>query len=140
VPPEDGESEVEAASTWRICGGRARAWHAEVADPRAGARQFGAFLDLHRMILDDLGAVRQAPRGLIRSRRCNAAWALVQQEEKLNDRFRRDGRSPYLARSARRKCSRAVERGMKLQHKQHQTKKKKTKKNNNKKKKKNKTR
>ena len=45
-----------------------------------------AFLDLHRMILDD-SALAQAPKALIRERRANAEWALVQQMEKLTDRF-----------------------------------------------------
>ena len=54
---------------------------------RADAPQeFAAFLDLHRMILDD-SALSQAPKTLIRERRANAEWALVQQMEKLTDRF-----------------------------------------------------
>jgi phosphotransferase system enzyme I (PtsI) len=35
-----------------------------------------AFLNLHRMILDD-SALSQAPRELIRNRHANAEWALV---------------------------------------------------------------
>jgi phosphotransferase system enzyme I (PtsI) len=49
-------------------------------------QEFAAFLDLHRMILDD-SALSQAPKQLIRERRANAEWALVQQMEKLTDRF-----------------------------------------------------
>jgi len=45
-----------------------------------------AFLDLHRMILND-SALAQAPRELIRKRRANAEWALVQQMERLVERF-----------------------------------------------------
>ncbi len=48
--------------------------------------EFEAFLNLHRMILDD-SALSQAPKVLIRERRANAEWALVQQMEKLTDRF-----------------------------------------------------
>src|SRR6185436_6423413 len=48
--------------------------------------EFATFLDLHRMILDD-SALSQAPKQLIRERRANAEWALVQQMEKLTDRF-----------------------------------------------------
>jgi phosphoenolpyruvate-protein phosphotransferase (PTS system enzyme I) len=48
--------------------------------------EFEAFLNLHRMILDD-SALSQAPKLLIRERRANAEWALVQQMEKLTDRF-----------------------------------------------------
>jgi phosphoenolpyruvate-protein phosphotransferase (PTS system enzyme I) len=48
--------------------------------------EFEAFLDLHRMILND-SALAQAPRELIRKRRANAEWALVQQMERLVERF-----------------------------------------------------
>jgi len=54
--------------------------------PSDAPREFAAFLDLHRMILDD-SALSQAPKQLIRERRANAEWALVQQMEKLTDRF-----------------------------------------------------
>jgi len=54
--------------------------------PSDAPHEFGAFLDLHRMILDD-SALAQAPKQLIRERRANAEWALVQQMEKLTDRF-----------------------------------------------------
>lgn len=48
--------------------------------------EFGAFLDLHRMILDD-PELSQVPRTLISERRCNAEWALVQQMEHLVRQF-----------------------------------------------------
>jgi len=48
--------------------------------------EFGAFLDLHRMILDD-PELSEVPRVLIRDRRCNAEWALVQQMEHLVAQF-----------------------------------------------------
>jgi phosphoenolpyruvate-protein phosphotransferase (PTS system enzyme I) len=54
--------------------------------PSDAPHEFSAFLDLHRMILDD-SALSQAPKQLIRERRANAEWALVQQMEKLTDRF-----------------------------------------------------
>ena len=54
--------------------------------PADAPQEFAAFLDLHRMILDD-SALAQAPKALIRERRANAEWALVQQMEKLTDRF-----------------------------------------------------
>jgi len=54
--------------------------------PSDAPHEFAAFLDLHRMILDD-SALSQAPKQLIRERRANAEWALVQQMEKLTDRF-----------------------------------------------------
>jgi phosphoenolpyruvate-protein phosphotransferase (PTS system enzyme I) len=49
-------------------------------------QEFAAFLDLHRMILND-SALAVTPRELIRSRRANAEWALVQQMERLTERF-----------------------------------------------------
>jgi phosphotransferase system enzyme I (PtsI) len=54
--------------------------------PADAPAEFEAFLNLHRMILDD-SALSQAPKALIRSRRANAEWALVQQMEQLTDRF-----------------------------------------------------
>ncbi|MDQ5879788.1 MAG: phosphoenolpyruvate-protein phosphotransferase system enzyme [Pseudomonadota bacterium] len=48
--------------------------------------EFGAFLDLHRMILDD-PELSRVPLELIRERRCNAEWALVQQMEHLVRQF-----------------------------------------------------
>jgi phosphotransferase system enzyme I (PtsI) len=54
--------------------------------PSDAPHEFAAFLDLHRMILDD-SALSQSPKQLIRERRANAEWALVQQMEKLTDRF-----------------------------------------------------
>ena len=53
-----------------------------------------AFLNLHRMILND-SALSQAPRELIRTRRSNAEWALVQQMERLVERFEEID-DPYL--------------------------------------------
>jgi phosphotransferase system enzyme I (PtsI) len=54
--------------------------------PPGSPAEFEAFLDLHRMILND-SALSQAPRALIRKRRANAEWALVQQTERLVERF-----------------------------------------------------
>jgi phosphotransferase system enzyme I (PtsI) len=54
--------------------------------PAGSPPEFEAFLDLHRMILDD-SAIAEAPKKLIRERRANAEWALVQQMEKLTARF-----------------------------------------------------
>jgi phosphotransferase system enzyme I (PtsI) len=48
--------------------------------------ELAAFLDVHRMILAD-SSIAEAPRALIRERRCNAEWALVQQMERLSQRF-----------------------------------------------------
>src|SRR5215210_336691 len=54
--------------------------------PVGAPAEFEAFLNLHRMILDD-SALSETPRELIRTRHSNAEWALVQQMEKLTDRF-----------------------------------------------------
>ncbi|MDF3009673.1 MAG: phosphoenolpyruvate-protein phosphotransferase [Burkholderiales bacterium] len=70
-----------------------------------------AFLDLHRMILDD-SALAQAPRELIRKRRANAEWALVQQMERLVERFE-EIEDPYL-RERKADVQHVVERVLKV--------------------------
>jgi phosphotransferase system enzyme I (PtsI) len=69
-----------------------------------------AFLNLHRMILDD-SALSQAPRELIRNRHANAEWALVQQMERLVARFD-EIEDPYL-RERKADVQQAVERVLK---------------------------
>ena len=54
--------------------------------PPGSPPEFAAFLDLHRMILDD-STLAEAPRALIRARRANAEWALVQEMDRLVARF-----------------------------------------------------
>ena len=54
--------------------------------PASAPAEMGAFLNLHLMILDD-STLSQAPRELIRTRRCNAEWALVQQMDHLVAQF-----------------------------------------------------
>jgi len=78
--------------------------------PAGSPAEFEAFLNLHRMILDD-SALSQVPRELIRSRRANAEWALVQQMEKLTDRFDEID-DPYL-RERKADVQQAVERVLK---------------------------
>ena len=78
--------------------------------PAGSPAEFEAFLNLHRMILDD-SALSQTPRELIRSRHCNAEWALVQQMEKLTDRFDEID-DPYL-RERKADVQQAVERVLK---------------------------
>jgi phosphotransferase system enzyme I (PtsI) len=72
--------------------------------------EFGAFINLHRMILAD-SSLSQAPRELIRERRYNAEWALVQQMEKLVAQFE-EIEDPYL-RERRQDIEQVVERVMK---------------------------
>ena len=78
--------------------------------PPGSPKEFEAFLDLHRMILND-SALAQAPRELIRSRRYNAEWALVQQMERLAERFE-EIEDPYL-RERKADVEHAVERVLK---------------------------
>ena len=54
--------------------------------PADAPTEFGAFIELHRMILED-SSLSHLPRELIRERRCNAEWALVQQMETLLEQF-----------------------------------------------------
>ena len=48
--------------------------------------EMSAFLNLHLMILED-SHLSRVPRELIRARRCNAEWALMQQMEMLAQQF-----------------------------------------------------
>jgi phosphotransferase system enzyme I (PtsI) len=78
--------------------------------PSDAPHEFGAFLNLHRMILEDT-SLSQAPKALIRERRCNAEWALVQQMEKLVEQFE-EMDDAYL-RERRSDIQQAVERVLK---------------------------
>src|SRR3954469_9142809 len=73
-------------------------------------KELEAFLDLHRMILND-SALAQVPREFIRSRRANAEWALVQQMDRLVERFEEID-DPYL-RERKADVQHAVERVLK---------------------------
>ncbi|MBK6804943.1 MAG: phosphoenolpyruvate--protein phosphotransferase [Betaproteobacteria bacterium] len=48
--------------------------------------EFGAFLDVHWMILND-PTLSEAPKRIIAEQRCNAEWALTQQMNVLIDQF-----------------------------------------------------
>ncbi len=109
VPPEDVESEVERFDA-ALKSARSELEALKTQIPGDAPAEFGAFLNLHRMILDD-SSLTQAPRELIRSRRCNAEWALVQQMEKLTDRFEEID-DPYL-RERKADIQQAVERVLK---------------------------
>ena len=78
--------------------------------PPGSPAEFEAFLDLHRMILND-SALAMTPRELIRKRRANAEWALVQQMERLVERFE-EIQDPYL-RERKADVQQAVERVLK---------------------------
>jgi phosphoenolpyruvate-protein phosphotransferase (PTS system enzyme I) len=66
----------------------------ELATAGGAPTEMGAFVNLHRMILAD-STLSEVPRDLIRQRRCNAEWALVQQMELLVDQFEAID-DPYL--------------------------------------------
>jgi phosphotransferase system enzyme I (PtsI) len=72
--------------------------------------EFAAFINLHRMILED-SSLSQAPRELIRERRTNAEWALVQQMEILVAQFE-EMEDQYL-RERRQDIEQVVERVLK---------------------------
>ena len=54
--------------------------------PADAPAEFGAFVDLHAMILND-PSLATVPKVLIRERHCNAEWALIQQMESLVGQF-----------------------------------------------------
>ncbi|HEX5674829.1 MAG TPA: phosphoenolpyruvate--protein phosphotransferase [Azonexus sp.] len=56
--------------------------------------ELAAFIDIHTMFLEDPELVEK-PREMIRERRCNAEWALVQQMEYLVEQFEQFD-DPYL--------------------------------------------
>lgn len=64
------------------------------ATSTAAANEVSAFVDLHNMLLDD-PLLTDAARGLIRDRRCNAEWALVQQMDLVVEEFESID-DPYL--------------------------------------------
>ena len=59
--------------------------HASVISGPASA-EFGAFLDLHRMILDD-PTLSSAAKTYISQNQCNAEWAITQQRDVLLAQF-----------------------------------------------------
>jgi len=62
--------------------------------PADAPAELGAFLNLHLMMLDD-ATLSHVPRALIRSLRCNAEWALMQQMDYLVTQFEKID-DPYL--------------------------------------------
>lgn len=62
--------------------------------PEGSPEEMGAFLDVHRLILEDQ-ALRDKPLGLIRTRHYNAAWALTTQLDELLEQFE-EIEDPYL--------------------------------------------
>ncbi|WP_153110774.1 phosphoenolpyruvate--protein phosphotransferase [Propionivibrio limicola] len=52
----------------------------------SGPADIGAFIDLHLLLLSD-PELSEVPKQIIRERRCNAEWAIVQQMERLVEEF-----------------------------------------------------
>ncbi len=70
--------------------------------PAGAPAEFGAFLNLHLMILDD-PTLSEAPKQLIETRQCNAEWALklqmealIEQFERIEDGYLRDRKSDVI--------------------------------------------
>jgi phosphotransferase system enzyme I (PtsI) len=72
--------------------------------------EFGAFLDVHWMILND-PVLAEAPKKIIAEQRCNAEWALTQQMNVLVEQFE-EIEDPYL-RERRSDVVQVVERVLK---------------------------
>ena len=70
-----------------VCAVRAdlQTLHGEAVQPGTPS-EVAAFVGIHAMILDD-PLLSETPKDLIRERRCNAEWALVQQMEQLVSQF-----------------------------------------------------
>ncbi|MCG6877039.1 MAG: phosphoenolpyruvate--protein phosphotransferase [Betaproteobacteria bacterium] len=85
IEPDQIDAEIERFDTAVAqVRGELIGLHASV--PASAPAEMGAFLDVHIMILND-SMLSEIPRELIRARRCNAEWALVQQMEMLIARF-----------------------------------------------------
>ncbi len=93
VPQAEIETEV---ARFDAAVGKVRDELAEVGKqiPADAPAEFGAFVDLHEMILND-PSLSRVPKTLIRERHCNAEWALIQQMETLVDQFDQID-DPYL--------------------------------------------
>jgi len=109
VPPEQVDAEVMRFDRAMLAAQEELA-ALKAHIPPGSPAEFEAFLDLHRMILND-SALALAPRETIRKRRANAEWALVQQMERLVERFE-EIEDPYL-RERKADVQQAVERVLK---------------------------
>jgi phosphotransferase system enzyme I (PtsI) len=76
--------------------GRVRTELSELAEhiPQNAPPEFGAFLNVHLMILAD-ETLSEVPKALIATQRCNAEWALQQQADALLQQFDQID-DPYL--------------------------------------------
>ncbi len=109
IPPERVAAEIERFDN-AIEEVRGEFIGLRAAVPADAPPEMAAFLDVHLMILDD-AMLSQAARELIRTRRCNAEWALVHQMEILVHRFE-EIEDPYL-RERKADVQQVVERALK---------------------------
>jgi phosphotransferase system enzyme I (PtsI) len=86
------------------------ALRSEASAPGSPA-ELAAFVDIHSMILDD-PLLSEEPKQLIRERRCNAEWALVQQMEQVAGHF--DEIDDAYLRERRQDIVQVVERVLKV--------------------------
>jgi phosphoenolpyruvate-protein phosphotransferase (PTS system enzyme I) len=114
IPTRDIELEVMRFST-AVDKVRAELEGLRRTVPADAPSELGAFLNLHLMMLDD-ATLSHVPRALIRSLRCNAEWALVQQMDYLVGQFEKI-EDPYL-RERKADVTQVVERLLKAMQEQ----------------------
>ena len=114
IAPEHLELEVMRFST-AVDKVRAELQGLRRSVPAGAPSELAAFLTLHLMILDD-STLSHTPRDLIRSLRCNAEWAVVQQMDYLVAQFDKI-EDPYL-RERKTDVMQVVERVLKAMQEQ----------------------
>ena len=93
VVPEEIEAEIRRFDD-AIAEVRRELVGLQASVPPTAPAEMSAFLNVHLMILDD-ATISRVPRELIRTRGCNAEWALTQQMEMLAKKFE-EIEDPYL--------------------------------------------
>jgi phosphotransferase system enzyme I (PtsI) len=85
VPQSEIENEAARLdSAFNMVRAELDSLHASVSGPAAA--EYGAFLDLHRMILDD-STLSVAAKTYVTQNQCNAEWAVTQQMNVLLEQF-----------------------------------------------------
>ncbi len=83
--PEDLEDETRRYDEAIVCV-RDECNHLRAHLPEGTPPEFAAFIELHKLFLDD-SMFAEVPKRLIREQACNAEWALAQQTESLVAQF-----------------------------------------------------
>ncbi len=86
VLPKEGVATEVARFDAAVAAARAEMETLREHIPHSAPSEFGAFLDLHLMILND-STLSKVPRQIIQAQQCNAEWALKQQMESLLEQF-----------------------------------------------------